>query len=132
MAYVTFKEDQQATVSELRRFAKRLLDESVVPASFITLDSLPISAAGAVDHAALPDPYGTSEVQVAPRTEKVVADTWKEVLGVDSVAVHDNFFDIGGHSLLAVRVVTRLDRKLVSRTSGSRHNLLAVVDRDRA
>ena len=71
-------------------------------------------------------------MQVAPRTEKVVADTWKEVLGVDSVAVHDNFFDIGGHSLLAVRVVTRLDRKLVSRTSGSRHNLLAVVDRDRA
>ena len=119
VAYVTFKEDQQATVSELRRFAKRLLDESVVPASFITLDSLPISAAGAVDHAALPDPYGTSEVQVAPRTEteKVVADTWKEVLGVDSVAVHDNFFDIGGHSLLAVRVVTRLDRKLGVRLS---------------
>jgi hypothetical protein len=119
VAYVVFKADEQATVSELRRFTKQRVDERVVPAAFITLDAMPRSADGRPDRRALPDPYGTADDHVAPRTdiERMIADTWKDVLGVDKVSVHDNFFDIGGHSLLAVRVVTRLDRKLGVRLS---------------
>jgi len=119
VAYVVFRPDEQATVSELRRFARKHVEERLVPAAFITLDTLPKRADGRPDRAALPDPYGTADEHVAPRTEveKIVAETWRDVLGVEKVSVHDNFFDIGGHSLLAVRVVTRLDRKLGVRLS---------------
>jgi acyl carrier protein len=57
---------------------------------------------------------GAADDHVAPRTEteKVIAEIWKEVLGIGRVSVYDNFFDAGGHSLLAVRVVTRIDKKL--------------------
>lgn len=113
-AFVVYDPAQHVTVSELRRYLKKALPEHLVPAAFVGLDALPRGGDGAVDRAALPDPFGGEDQFVGPRTEmeRVIAETWCEVLGIDKVSVHDNFFDVGGHSLLAVRVVTKLDKKV--------------------
>ena len=114
VAYVVYDPDTQATVSELRRFMKARLPDSQVPAAFIGMESIPVMEDGSVDRAALPDPFGSGEDYVPPATEmqRLIAEVWSEVLGIEKVSLHDNFFDIGGHSLLAVRVVTKLDKKI--------------------
>jgi acyl carrier protein len=85
-----------------------------VPQNIVELDALPVDANGAVDRARLHDPFGVADDYVAPRTEteKIIAKTWQEVLGIDRVSLHDNFFDVGGHSLLAMRVIVRTEKKL--------------------
>lgn len=114
IGYVVYKRGESATISELRRKAKSLLPAHLVPANFIDLEAFPRRPDGAIDHAALPDPFGPIDDYVAPRTEmeKAIAQVWSEVLGVERVGAHDNFFDIGGHSLLSVRVITKLDKKI--------------------
>lgn len=114
VAYVVFAPGESATVSDLRRFLKSRLPEHLVPSTFVELDALPVKADGTVDREALPDPFGAADDFVAPRTdtEKLIAEIWQDVLGIRRVSVYDNFFDAGGHSLLAVRVVTRIDKKL--------------------
>ena len=114
VAYVVHDPEHHVTVSELRRFLKSRLPENMVPTSYVTLDELPLVADGTVDRGALPDPFGAADDFVAPRPEmeRTLAEIWCDTLGVKQVGVHDNFFDVGGHSLLAVRVVTRLDKKV--------------------
>jgi len=114
VAYVVFVPGEQATVSDLRRFLKSRLAEHLVPSTFVDLDALPTNPDGSVDRGALPDPFGAADDYVAPRTdtELLIAEIWKDVLGIPRVSVYDNFFDVGGHSLLAVRVVTRIDKKI--------------------
>ncbi len=114
VAYCVVEEERHVTVSELRRFLKSRLPAAMVPSTFVTLDALPLTPDGFVERAALPDPFGAADDHVAPRTdtEKLVAEIWTEVLGVERISVHDNFFDVGGHSLLAVRVVTKIDKRL--------------------
>jgi acyl carrier protein len=80
------------------------------------LESLPITPNGKVDRRALPAPDATGPAVddrstfVRPRNdlEEAVARIWSEVLGIDRIGVHDNFFDLGGHSLKATRVISRL------------------------
>lgn len=112
VAYVVFAAGESATVSDLRRFLKSRLPEHMVPSTFVEQDGLPRRADGSVDRDALPDPFGAADDYVAPRTdtERMIAEIWKDVLGIARVSVYDNFFDAGGHSLLAVRVVTRIDK----------------------
>lgn len=114
LAYVVFTAGESATVSELRRHAKKNLPAHLVPGNFIELDSFPRNSDGGIDAGALPDPFGPVDDHVAPRTEmeKRIAAIWRDVIGVDDIGAHDNFFDIGGHSLLAVRVITRIDREM--------------------
>lgn len=114
VAYFVFALGESATVSDLRRFLKSRLPEHLVPSTFVDLDALPLRPDGGVDRFALPDPFGAADDHVAPRTptETMIAEIWKEVLGIGRVSVYDNFFDAGGHSLLAVRVVTRIDKKI--------------------
>lgn len=112
VAYVVFHDGEHATVSDIRRFLKARLPENLVPSTVVEVDTLPRFSNGAVDRESLPDPFGTADDYVAPRTEteRQLADIWKDVLGVARVSVHDNFFDVGGHSLLSVRVVSRVDK----------------------
>jgi acyl transferase domain-containing protein len=112
VAYVVPRDGESPTVSELRRFAKKELPTASVPGTIIMMESFPVGTGGAVDLAALHDPFGLADDHVAPRTptEETIAGVWKDVLGVAKVGVRDNFFDIGGHSLLAVRAIVRIDR----------------------
>jgi amino acid adenylation domain-containing protein len=114
VAYVVPREEDPPAASELRSFAKEKLPAFMVPSSFVMLESLPMTPGGKVDRQALPAPT-TERVDlensyVAPRTsvEQELADMWAQVLGVESVGVHDNFFDLGGHSLLATQLVSRV------------------------
>jgi amino acid adenylation domain-containing protein len=96
----------------LREHLRRELPEHMVPSAFVILDALPLTPNGKLNRKALPAPEYAADADryVAPRTEaeRKVAAVWGEVLGVESVGAHDRFFDLGGHSLLLVRVQARL------------------------
>jgi aryl carrier-like protein len=81
----------------------------MVPTTITVLERLPLLVNGKLDRAALPTPdHRQTEAEfVAPRTpaERVLADVWSRVLGVEEVGVHDNFFDLGGDSILSLQVV---------------------------
>ena len=96
---------------EVRDFAASLLPGYLVPGVVVILDRIPLTRNGKLDVRALPVPtVGPSEAFVAPRTdaEVLVASVWSQVLGVETVGVLDNFFDLGGHSLMATRVIARI------------------------
>jgi acyl carrier protein len=100
------------TVSELRRYAKACLANDCIPQQFIELDELPQDEEGQIDRAELKDPFAPEDTHVEPETEteKVLAGIWQEILGIARVGLSDNFFDMGGHSLLAIRIVIRVDK----------------------
>jgi acyl transferase domain-containing protein len=114
VAYVQLRDQARATVSELRRFLKKQLAAHLVPSTYVLVDQWPRTAGGDIDQAQLSDPFGAVDDFVAPRTptEQAVAAVWSDVLGIARISVRDNFFDIGGHSLLSVRVITKLDKAL--------------------
>ena len=115
-------------MSELRRFLRERLPEDMVPQHFVELDELPLTNDGKIDRASLPNPFGAGDDHVAPRTpmERTVATIWQELLGVPRVSVHDNFLDAGGHSLLAMRVITRIAKQTGVRVNQSALNLLTL------
>ncbi|WP_169809085.1 non-ribosomal peptide synthetase, partial [Microtetraspora fusca] len=102
--------------SELLRHAREALPDYMVPALFVTLDALPVSPNGKVDRAALPEPEAVRPdldgAYVPPRDpiEQTLAGLWTTLLGLDRIGVNDHFFDIGGHSLLASRLLARVRR----------------------
>jgi amino acid adenylation domain-containing protein len=97
---------------DLRGFLRLHLPEYMMPSFFIPLVALPLSPNGKIDRKALPKPENVERKsrQVPPRTEveRLIATIWHELLPVDDVGVEDNFFDLGGHSLLMVRVHAKL------------------------
>ncbi|WP_067171727.1 non-ribosomal peptide synthetase [Microtetraspora niveoalba] len=98
---------------DLRAHLARALPRHLVPADWVTLDALPLTARGKIDRAALPEPArASSPADVPPRTdaEKLVAGIWEELLDVPAVGAFDDFFTLGGHSLLATRIAARLRR----------------------
>ncbi|MGC7102160.1 non-ribosomal peptide synthase/polyketide synthase [Amycolatopsis lurida] len=109
-AYVLAADGQRVDTGELRRFAGERLPETMVPAAVVALDTIPLTANSKIDRAALPAPEFTGDGSVAPRTEleTVLAGVWAEVLGTGELGVLDNFFDVGGDSILSLRVVSRL------------------------
>jgi amino acid adenylation domain-containing protein len=111
VAYVTLRDGGIAS-SELRSYLAQKLPEYMVPAAFVVLEKLPLSRNGKVDRKALPAPdlQAAAGRFVAPETlaEKVLAKIWGEALGLEQVGLHDNFFDLGGHSLLLLRVQPKL------------------------
>ncbi|MGC5022575.1 amino acid adenylation domain-containing protein [Micromonospora sp. DT47] len=97
----------------LKAALKETLPEYMVPAAFVTLGALPLTPNGKLDRAALPAPVVTREASVAlvePRddTERLLAGIWSEVLGVPTLGIDDDFFDLGGHSMLATQVVAKI------------------------
>jgi amino acid adenylation domain-containing protein len=97
--------------STLRTFLQGRLPHFMVPTALVTLAALPLTPNGKVDRKALPRPEApTSRQHVAPRdeVEQELATLWAEVLGVERVGVTDNFFDLGGYSLLATRLLARI------------------------
>jgi hypothetical protein len=106
-------ETEALSAGQLRRYLAGILPSHLIPSAFVIMDGLPLTVNGKIDTAALPPtPPERPLVFVAPRTdaELLVAATWAEVLGTATgpIGAGDNFFAIGGHSLLAARVAARL------------------------
>ena len=112
VGYVLLRDGEYATASELRRFLKKQLPAASVPGIIIVIDAMPVGADDSLDLSLLHDPFALADDHIAPRseTERTIATIWKDTLGVERVGVRDNFFDIGGHSLLAVRAAMQLNR----------------------
>ncbi len=108
-------EDQQIlTPATLRNKLKKSLPQYMVPAAFVLLKKFPLTANGKIDRKALPVPtHETAQPSrdfVSPQseTERALATIWSELLKVEKIGIHDNFFDLGGHSLMAMRLASRV------------------------
>ncbi|WPB73702.1 amino acid adenylation domain-containing protein [Archangium violaceum] len=119
VAYVVGKPGQQTPGSgELKRYLKETLPEYMVPSAFMPLESFPLTPSGKVNRRALPAPdfsrQESSSAYVAPRTalEVRIARVWEEVLGLHPIGVRDKFFELGGNSLLAIRLLSRIRTSL--------------------
>ncbi|MFG3142499.1 amino acid adenylation domain-containing protein, partial [Streptomyces sp. NPDC048211] len=95
--------------AELRTHASQHLPDFMVPSAFVVLDRLPLMPNGKLDHKALPEPEFTGGAYRAPATaaERILADVYAEVLGLDRVGVDDDFFAVGGDSIRSIQVVSR-------------------------
>jgi amino acid adenylation domain-containing protein len=114
VAYVVPKTAPGPNISEMRRFLADKLPDYMIPTTFIALDALPLTDTLKVDRKALPEPKGLRpEIAVSyapPRNsvEEALVKIWAEVLDLNQVGIHDNFFDLGGHSLAVTRVISRV------------------------
>ncbi|MFG2027200.1 amino acid adenylation domain-containing protein [Streptomyces sp. NPDC048825] len=114
VAWVVPGADGPPTVEQLREHCAAVLPAYLVPAVFVALDRVPLTAQGKTDRRALLDPVDGHLEQgsqfVAPRTpaEMVVAEIWRTVLGVGRVGAHDNFFALGGDSIRVMHTVARV------------------------
>ncbi|MGW7609104.1 non-ribosomal peptide synthetase [Streptomyces sp. NPDC054766] len=119
VAYVVPARDQAVSGDELRRFAAGWLPESLVPTVFTVLERLPVTAGGRVDRAALPEPVFDEGRYRAPRndTERVLAAAFADVLELDRVGIDEDFFDLGGNSLRAIRLVGLIRAELKQEVS---------------
>jgi amino acid adenylation domain-containing protein/non-ribosomal peptide synthase protein (TIGR01720 family) len=108
--------EQESNLSELRRYLYTSLPDYMIPSEFIRLEKIPVNSNGKVDRKALESNnlpgtrLDTPVSHTAPGSEieKIIADTWKEVLQREKVGIHDNFFDIGGNSFSIIRLNSRL------------------------
>jgi len=116
-AYVVIQHQMQATQQDLQGFLREHLPDYMVPTIFTYLERLPLSPNGKVARAALPVPQRTARSQegyVAPQSEleQHLSHIWQEVLDKAPIGIHDNFFDLGGHSLLLMQVRSKLQVSL--------------------
>ncbi|HVR95692.1 MAG TPA: amino acid adenylation domain-containing protein [Thermoanaerobaculia bacterium] len=122
VAYVVPR-DGDLSAGELRTFVQGALPGFMVPSDFVSLPALPLGATGKVDRARLPAPeglrLGSAAAWTAPGTEleQTIAAVVREVLGVERVGLHDNFFELGAHSLLMVRAAGALEERLGRRVA---------------
>lgn len=111
---------QRTAVGSLRNFLKQKLPDYMLPSSLVFLNHLPLTPNGKVDHKALPAPDAINPqleaTYVAPQTEieQIIATVWQQVLHLEKVGIDDNFFDLGGHSLLMAQAHSQL-REVVDR-----------------
>ncbi|NEP32739.1 non-ribosomal peptide synthetase [Moorena sp. SIO3B2] len=106
--------DQRPVLSEIREWIKEKLPDYMLPSAFVVLEKLPLTPNGKVDRKALPAPAKTRPdldvPWVAPRNgvEEKLVSIWSEILGFEEIGIHDNLFDLGGHSLIATQIITRI------------------------
>jgi amino acid adenylation domain-containing protein len=113
VAYLTIEKAAHDEVAVVKDWLKASLPDYMVPSQFMVLDQLPLTPNGKIDRQALSQlsvDTHSLEKWVAPQTdwEKLLADIWAPVLGVEQVGIHNNFFDLGGHSLQAVQLVSKI------------------------
>ena len=115
-AYIVPKENATPTVRELRQFLKQKVPNYMIPSAFVFMEDLPLTN-GKLDRQALPVPgrsrpeLGTAYTVPTTPVEAALAKIWSELLALDRVGIHDNFFDLGGHSLAAMRVVSQVMKR---------------------
>ena len=122
VGYVVPREGESPTAQELQQFIKSKLPEYMAPAQFVFLPSIPLTTNGKVDRKALPAPTyghaagtGSSEEKgfAAPHTEteKAIAEIWSKLMKLERIGIHDDFFDFGGHSLMAMKMVSQIEER---------------------
>ncbi|WP_156052498.1 non-ribosomal peptide synthetase, partial [Nocardia carnea] len=114
VAYVVPATGRVIDTDELRDHLRNRLPSYMVPSAFMVLDAFPLNASGKLDQKALPEPTFEARVFRAPSTpiEEIVANTFAEVLGVERVGADDDFFELGGNSLVATQVAARIGTAL--------------------
>lgn len=118
VAYLTSSAEPCPPASEFRRFLQERLPAYMLPAVFVPLKTFPLNLNGKVDHSVLPDPtagqLAFTRTYTGPQQEqeRIIAEVWQKVLGLERVDIHDSFFDLGGHSLLMAQLQERLQAAL--------------------
>jgi non-ribosomal peptide synthetase component F/thioesterase domain-containing protein/acyl carrier protein len=118
LAYVAVKTKQSFDREEISDFLKQQLSNDLIPSDFVVLDSLPLNTRGKIDRLGLQSiapsrsQSGKTAVSSRDELEHQLTKIWQKVLGIKQIAITDNFFDIGGNSLLAVRLFAEIDREL--------------------
>ncbi|KAA8786040.1 amino acid adenylation domain-containing protein [Paenibacillus amylolyticus] len=117
-----FTADSEKTVRELKQNLAALLPNYMVPAYFIELDNMPLTSNGKINRRLLPPPLEniqTGSEYIEPRTslEKTLLPIWEDVLGIDKISIRDSFFDVGGNSLRATKLVYKINQNLSVRIS---------------
>jgi amino acid adenylation domain-containing protein len=115
-AYYVTEAGQTVSNQELREFLRAQLPEFMVPARFVMLETFPLTPNRKIDRRALPAPPVETLAPAAaavPRTpmERLLAEVWGAALGIDGISLSDNFFDLGGHSLLSIQVIRQLRQR---------------------
>lgn len=114
VAYLVARSPQTASITDLNNYLRAKLPGYMVPSAFVLVDAWPLTSNGKIDRRALPKPDKLSlpseAAYMAPRNqlEQAIAAAWHEVLQIENIGVHDNFFDVGGHSLLITRLQSHL------------------------
>ncbi|MFF7146276.1 thioesterase domain-containing protein, partial [Streptomyces nodosus] len=110
VAYVVPADGATVEVPRLRDDLAARLPDHMMPAAFVVLDALPLTAHGKLDRKALPAPDFSPTSWTGPRTpqEEILCELFAEVLGLRTVGVHDSFFDVGGDSIMSMRLVTKV------------------------
>ena len=109
--------DKDLTTTELRDFLAEQLPEFLVPSYFVALSDMPLSTNGKVKYSALPDidesRTSVTTAYMPPETDfqATLADIWQAVMNIEQIGIHDNFFDLGGHSLPAIRISSRINEQ---------------------
>jgi amino acid adenylation domain-containing protein len=117
VAYIVPKPDTTFTMTELRKYLRNKLPDYMIPQHFVELDKMPYTPNGKIDRGRLPPPMDvlveTETSFVAPRTheEKYLAKLWCKLLGKKHVGIYDNFFEIGGYSLLSMIALSRIEKE---------------------
>ena len=132
IAYIVPTQEKVPTVGDIRDFIDRRLSETET-ISFVLLEALPLKPDGAIDFDALPIPQRTRSTQnyVSPRNplEQKLANIWAEVLWIEHVSIDDNFFVLGGSSLLAVTAIAKIEEELsIEFTSENLPQLSTIAD----
>jgi len=114
VAYIVPQPERVISIEELRRFLETKLPKYMIPTAFVSLTALPTTPNGKIDRSALPDlersrsPLATAFVAPRTPTETLLTQIFSQVLKIDSVSIDDDFFELGGNSLLAIQLITKL------------------------
>jgi acyl carrier protein len=118
VAYLVTREEQSHAPSQFRRFLSEKLPEHMIPSLYLTIETMPLTSNGKLDRKALPAPEvlrkraGGATSLPLTQVENALAAIWRDVLHLEQVGVQDNFFDLGGHSLMAVQVISSIRKAL--------------------
>ena len=113
-AYVVPAPQSSVSVDKLRRYLSLWLPQYMVPSTIVFLEALPSTPSGKLDRRALPEPKAQGRIMTSTLTplENRISHVWSDVLGIQQIGAADNFFDLGGHSLLVTQVIVRLESML--------------------
>ena len=115
IGYIVPRDKKELNIASIRQFLLEYIPNYMVPDIFVILETLPLTPNGKIDRKSLPEPSQSRLMDegnyVSPRNkpELKISTIWKDVLNLDKVGIYDNFFDLGGNSLLAVEIVNRIN-----------------------